>query len=69
MNRIHLSLIHSSPEVFFNIYSKKNGFCDTEIILINLFDRKYWYEVKRQEKGERLEINSAEPLYLLIKYN
>tara|TARA_X000000950_G_scaffold53461_1_gene63472 strand:+ start:3168 stop:4019 length:852 start_codon:yes stop_codon:yes gene_type:complete len=56
-----------SPEVFFNIYSKKNGFCDTEIILINLFDRKYWYEVKRQEKGERLEINSAEPLYLLIK--
>ena len=66
-NNFGHGFLQVSPEVFFNIYSKKNGCCDTEIILINLFDRKYWYEVKRQEKGERLEINSAEPLYLLIK--
>ncbi len=56
-----------SPELFFSIYSKKNGYTETEIILINLFDKKYWYIVNKQRKGERLELNSTEPLYLLVK--
>lgn len=56
-----------SPELFFNIYSQKNGFKETEIILINLFDKKNWYLVNKQKKGDRLELNSSEPLYLLVK--
>lgn len=56
-----------SPELFFNIYSKKNGFEDTEIFLINLFDKKNWYKINKQELGERLELNSSEPLYILVK--
>ncbi len=56
-----------SPELFFNIYSQKNGFNETEIILINLFDKKNWYLVNKQKKGDRLELNSSEPLYLLVK--
>ena len=56
-----------SPELFFNIYSKKNGFENTEIFLINLFDKKNWYKINKQELGERLELNSSEPLYILVK--
>jgi len=56
-----------SPELFFNIYSQKNGFNETEIILINLFDKKNWYLINKQKKGDRLELNSSEPLYLLVK--
>ena len=56
-----------SPELFFNIYDKKNGFEETEIFLINLFDKKNWYKINKQKLGERLELNSEEPLYLLVK--
>ena len=56
-----------SPELFFNIYDKKNGFDETEIFLINLFDKKNWYKIRKQKLGERLELNSVEPLYLLVK--
>jgi hypothetical protein len=56
-----------SPELFFSIYNNKNGFDKTEIFLINLFDKKNWYKINKQKSGERLELNSAEPLYLLVK--
>lgn len=56
-----------SPELFFNIYDNTNGFDETEIFLINLFDKKNWYKINKQKIGERLELNSKEPLYLLIK--
>ena len=56
-----------SPELFFSIYNDKNGFNETEIFLINLFDKENWYKIKKQKLGERLELNSAEPLYLLVK--
>ena len=35
--------------------------------MINLFDKENWYKIKKQKLGERLELNSAEPLYLLVK--
>ena len=56
-----------SPELFFNMYNKKHGFENTEIFLINLFDKKNWYKVNKQKPGERLELNSSEPLYILVK--
>jgi len=56
-----------SPELFFNIYDNTNGFDETEIFLINLFDKKNWYKINKQKIGERLELNSKEPLYLLVK--
>ena len=56
-----------SPELFFNIYDNRNGFDETEIFLINLFDKKNWYKINKQKIGERLELNSKEPLYLLVK--
>lgn len=56
-----------SPELFFNLYREKNGFSNTEVFLINLHDQTFWYEVNIQKQGERLEINSSEPLYLIVK--
>ena len=56
-----------SPELFFSIYDNTNGFDETEIFLINLFDKKNWYKINKQKIGERLELNSKEPLYLLVK--
>jgi len=56
-----------SPELFFSIYDNKNGFSETEIYLIDLFDKKYWYQINKQKIGDRLELNSAEPLYILVK--
>ena len=56
-----------SPELFFNLYQKKNGYSDTEIYLVNLHDKKNWYIVNPQKIGERLELNSKEPLYIFVK--
>ncbi len=56
-----------SPELFFNLYQKKNGFDKTAIYLVNLHDKKNWYEINRQNAGERLELNSSEPLYIFVK--
>tara|TARA_B100001027_G_C16187697_1_gene294539 strand:- start:192 stop:746 length:555 start_codon:yes stop_codon:yes gene_type:complete len=39
-----------SPELFFNMYNKKNGFEKTEIFLVNLFDKKNWYKVNKQNQ-------------------
>ena len=49
------------------MYNKKNGFEKTEIFLVNLFDKKNWYKVNKQKLGERLELNSSVPLYMLVK--
>ena len=36
-----------SPELF-KIYNKKNGFDNTEIFIIDLFDKNNWYQVNQQ---------------------
>jgi hypothetical protein len=56
-----------SPELFFQLYQKSNGYSETEIYLLNLHDKKNFYKIKVQEKGTRLELNSKEPLYIFIK--
>ncbi len=56
-----------SPELFLNLYQKKNGFDNTIIYLVNLHDKENWYEINKQNLGERLELNSSEPLYLFVK--
>lgn len=56
-----------SPELFFNLYQKKNGFDETIIYLVNLHDKKNWYVINKQNVGDRLELNSSEPLYIFVK--
>ena len=56
-----------SPELFFSLYSENNGFSDTEIFVFNTHNKYEWWKVEKQKLGERLEINTDAPLYLLVK--
>ena len=57
-----------SPEVFFSLYSKSNGF-DTDVFIAsydgpNCF--KYWYQVERPSKGERVELSSKDSIGVIV---
>jgi len=56
-----------SPELFFSLYSENNGFSDTEIFIFNTHNKYEWWKVEKQKLGERLEISSDVPLYVLVK--
>ena len=56
-----------SPELFFSLYSENNGFSDTEIFVFNTHNKYEWWKVEKQKLGERLEISSDAPLYVLVK--
>ena len=56
-----------SPELFFSLYSENNGFLETEIFIFNTHNKYEWWKVEKQKLGERLEINSDSPLYILVK--
>lgn len=56
-----------SPELFFSLYSEENGFSETEIFIFNTYDKYSWWKVKKQISGDRLEISSNSPLYILVK--
>jgi len=51
-----------SPELYYSIYSKKNGFSKTEIFLAEYPDYKkhinYWYQAKELSNGKRIEFLS-----------
>tara|TARA_B100000700_G_scaffold148000_1_gene164914 strand:- start:2158 stop:3018 length:861 start_codon:yes stop_codon:yes gene_type:complete len=56
-----------SPELFFSLYSENNGFFETEVFIFNTHNKYEWWKVEKQKLGERLEINSDSPLYILVK--
>jgi len=56
-----------SPELFFSLYSENNGFLETEVFIFNTHNKYEWWKVEKQKLGERLEINSDAPLYVLVK--
>ena len=55
-----------SPEMFFNLYSKINGYQSTKLYLIDEYDYKNFWEIKQGPKNERLELNSTSPLYIFV---
>jgi len=56
-----------SPEFFFSLYSEINGFSSTEVYLANLDDLKHWYLVKKPSGGERVNVHSSSPIYVMVK--
>ena len=56
-----------SPELFFSLYTKENGFSDTEIFLFNSINKYNLWKIKKQPIGNRLELSSDIPLFLLVK--
>jgi hypothetical protein len=56
-----------SPELFFSLYSKNNGYDETEVFIADLTNTKKWYQVKQPENGKRVNIKSSRPLYVLVR--
>jgi hypothetical protein len=56
-----------SPELFFSLYSKANGYTETEVFLADLRNQGEWFEVKQPKNGERAEVTSKSPLYVMCR--
>lgn len=56
-----------SPELFFSMYSKKNGYTETEVFLSDVTDNNYFYKVKPPKKGNRINLYSFNSLFVLCR--
>jgi hypothetical protein len=56
-----------SPELFFSLYSKKNGYSDTEVFLADLSKTSKWFRVKPPGSGERINVHSISETYVLVR--
>lgn len=56
-----------SPELFFSLYSEKNGYKDTEVFLADLTNCSIWYRVIKPAAGKRTFSLSSQPLYALVR--
>ena len=55
-----------SPELFFSLYSEKNGYKNTEVFIIDT----YSYEVRKltpPENGRRILVDSKTPIYVAVR--
>ena len=63
-----------TPELFFSLYSEKNGYSDTKVYIGSTEDPNWLFEVQPPENGERLDIQvflyeqkQYRPLYAFVK--
>jgi hypothetical protein len=56
-----------SPELFFSLYSRINGYAETEVFLADLRNQREWFEVKQPKNGERAQVISKSPLYIMCR--
>src|SRR5262249_33520465 len=56
-----------SPELFFTLYSERNGYRDTEVLLADLGDERSWFIVKKPHGGKRADVVTSKALYVLVR--
>jgi len=56
-----------SPELFFALYCLRNGYIETEVFIADLTNTAKWYRVKEPTAGERINVWSSTPLYVLVR--
>ncbi len=56
-----------SAEFFFSLYSKENGFEETEIFISDLYDSSKWYAVTKPNQGERINIRTQNETYIIVR--
>jgi hypothetical protein len=54
-----------SPELFFSVYSSRNGFSDTEVFIAEVNDTKHWWKSAVPTGGTRVEYTSRQRSYVL----
>jgi len=56
-----------SPELFFSLYSAKNGFQIEEIYIASLSNKSKVFKILRPKAGHRITLYSTSPCYILVK--
>jgi hypothetical protein len=56
-----------SPELFFTLYSERNGYRDTEVMLADLANERSWFIVKKPRGGKRADVVTSKELYVLVR--
>jgi len=56
-----------SPELFYSVYSEKNGYSGTEVFLANCDDDRYMYLVKKPINGSRSCAEGDGEAYVLVR--
>ena len=56
-----------APELFFSLYSDRNGFAETEVYLADMMDQRHWWHATRPAAGRRLAANSLSTTYALCR--
>ena len=56
-----------SPELFFSLYCESNGYADTRIFLASEYRTDTWYEVMKPEHGQRANVISFTPTFVLCR--
>jgi SAM-dependent methyltransferase len=55
-----------SPELFFSLYSEANGFSDTEVLVAELDNERYWFKANIPQGGVRVGYISKSRSYVLV---
>ncbi|WP_315764622.1 methyltransferase domain-containing protein [Sphingomonas sp. Y38-1Y] len=56
-----------SPELFFSLYSEKNGYRDTEVFVADRTENTRWFQVIEPKDGRRVNIFSSAEVYVLVR--
>jgi hypothetical protein len=56
-----------SPELFFSLYCEANGYSETRVFLASEYRTDIWYEVAKPEHGERANVISFTPVFVLCR--
>jgi SAM-dependent methyltransferase len=56
-----------SPELFFSLYSERNGFSETEVFVAELDNLKTWWRVSPPENGARSEFSTQSRSYVMAR--
>ena len=60
-------LLSIFTRAIFSLYSKENGYAETEVYIADLTDNENWYQVKQPSNGQRVELSSPSALYVLVR--
>jgi hypothetical protein len=56
-----------SPELFFSLYCESNGYAETRVFLASEYRTDTWYEVMKPEHGQRANVISFTPTFVLCR--
>ncbi len=56
-----------SPELFLSLYSRRNGFRDTEVFVATRKNDHQWFKVIPPKDGKRIHINSKSKIYVICR--